>query len=467
VGDARTGNRKHVFRLWSLALLGMGVLLLTLVFAATRGSGSGPFLLGGGVFVGSLAFAALMALRARRRFAQLLREPTPDPMLAYTRTMLGRTLTPHIDLVLAASLATQRAIWGQFEQARYELHGHDWISTPPMYRAMMLHALALVHYLSRDDVAAGLRAAREAAALGELPRAVPGAASARASHQLYIEIGQVLCEGGSEQLAASLDRTAHDVKRPVEHAISLWGRALARASLGQEGRAAELRAQLAELAPHCAPLQNTDPNSAPTANELAPSSSWELRPETRDDSSPCPRCARPVSELASLCSECVTQLHELRQRNLVHEGRLRAVGLCIQIGAMSFGALVALSTLTILFSARFHVSMLVAPVLFIGVATLLWRVGRSIRGFHANWQRNLRLAAFAFATYVPIGSLVAAGIFWQLRRPPFDAHNLSDYQQALRISPELEAPSQWPLALALYAALCCNLGLWIWFIAAS
>jgi hypothetical protein len=484
VSDARSGNRNHLLMLWALPLAVACVMLASVLVAVWRGVVPAPLYWMFGSLVLAFGYARFARTRATRRFQRLLRETTPEPVMAYTRSIFGRVHTPNVELMLASSLAGQRALYGQFGRALDELDMFDWSSAPAMYRASMLQMRALVHYLSRDDVAAGLRAAEEAAALADVPQLAPGAERTRRASQLYANIGRVLCEGATAELAAQLDASAAEAKLPFDQAIGWWACALAHASLGNEARAAELRSALAELAPHCEPLQRTSRSERGEPGEVsARAIDATVRAATlggsprvcaihadtvaevvcvRCGSFACTRCARAVSEAASICVACTERHRELRRRHLAEEGRLRAAGLLAQIGAIGLGTMMTLTIVVILFILRRDWALLIGVVFFDAMMAMYWRSGRVARAFHGNWRGALRSIALQLLIVIPVGTLLGAGLLWQLGRAPFDAEHAAEYQQAVRATPEVTPASPWPQALLASAALCANVAFWLW-----
>jgi hypothetical protein len=484
VSDARSDNRNHLLRLYALPVAVLCVILAGVFVAVRRGAGPMPLYWIFGIFVLSYGYVRFARARAARRFTRLLRETTPDPMLAYTRAIFSRGRAPNVELMLANSLAIQRALYGQFGRALDELDLCDWSAAPAMYRASMLQTRALVHYLSRDDVAAGLRAAEEALALANVPRLAPGAERTLRASQLYVDIGRVLCEGATAQLAAELDANAAAATLPFDQAIGWWACALAQASLGNETRVAELRSAIAGLAPHCEPLQRTSVNERAEPGEV---SARAVDPTTRAatlGASPrvcavhpdsiaevvcvrcggfaCTRCARAVSEAASICAACTERHRELRRRHLAEEGRLRAAGLLAQIGAIGLGTLMTLTMLVTVFVLRREWVLLIGVAFFDAIMAMHWRAGRMVRAFQGNWRSELRSIAVPLLIFIPVGSLLGASLLWQLSRAPFDAEHAAEYQQTVRATPELTPPSPWPLALLASALLCANVVLWFW-----
>jgi hypothetical protein len=245
-----SSNRRHLLQLW--AFPAFALLALSLVIIA--------LLLKGKWWI--LACVALPVLFAfgifwhtRRRVRLMFLNEKPDAMIDYLRSSMQRSTMPHAALISAANAAKHYAVWGEIDAALRELEPHDWLNVPDIYRSMGLQARALVHFVSRDDVAAGLADARRALKLSDVPN-VPGKAMAREAAQTYVDLGEILNGVADEGLADRLRGRLAQSKLPMLTALLQWGLGMLYERAGSPDQAQAMRRALSVSTPHCKPLHD-------------------------------------------------------------------------------------------------------------------------------------------------------------------------------------------------------------------
>lgn len=98
--------------------------------------------------------------------------------------------------------------------------------------------------------------------------ALPGAAQTERYHNTCVAVGEVLQSTESSRSVQSLEESAADARFPPLQLLASFGLAVALERAGNLERAAQLRAFLQQVAPHCAPLhgvaeQPTVPDARP------------------------------------------------------------------------------------------------------------------------------------------------------------------------------------------------------------
>jgi hypothetical protein len=462
--EARKSNRAFLLRVWASPLLGLTVSLLAIAFTLRAGAGASlvyPLL--GSVAV-AVAFVAGARVWLRRHLLRLLASSDPDALIESMQRRIGRARVPQPQLLVACSTAFYRALYGQFGRALDALDERSWRDAPALYRASMLQNRALVSFLSREDVEAGLRAAEEARALAEVPGIAPGAATNRRTSETYVEIGCVLTGRAQADAAEKLQAQLSQIKNPTERVVALWAAALAHERAERHERALPLLDEIRRIAPHCAPLHDVslDTRSAAPAVDGLPSmcaSHPDVRATcrcVRCGSFACGACERRVSEQASLCRACCARYRELRETQLGAESSLRSAGLvaqglglaCVPV-AFALGAFMLRTPGTI---------GLVGSVLYLSFGGVsYWLSGRRLRHFQVGWRRRLLLVALPVLAIAPLGTAGSAYLLWLAYGPHGRAMESLDYERAIGVTPELSPRLVWGRASLALSLMLLNL----------
>lgn len=193
--------------------------------------------------------------RSMAEVERLLQAPVPQSLVAYFENKVRKApLMEHKDAMLAHLKSLAYTLYGDFAAARAEMLPIGWAQKPPLVQAQYVFLQTLWAYLEQRDIAAGLSLARQARALTEVPATFPGAQMSLDAFDAAIEIGQMLAENSDPNLAVNLEKKLK--RAPVLMKLWVaWGLEGYYRKTGQLEHAAEKRALLTKLAPHCKGLQ--------------------------------------------------------------------------------------------------------------------------------------------------------------------------------------------------------------------
>lgn len=250
VAEPSARNRWFLLGLWLPAIL-LGGLLLLMAAAAWR-SGGLRYLLMVLVFLGALAVALFGVRRGQAsRFARLLKQPDPLPVVHFTKAQLSR-LPQHGQYLAAANAAEILALYGRADEARHELESVAWIGTPPLIGAHRCSAVALIAYVS-GDVAAGIESATTALDMAQVSPAVPGSARGVLAFRTLHNLGLAL--SGQEDEGAADDLQAARQRLPLlGRILATWALAAVAKRRGELAHLAACRDSLQESAPFFRPV---------------------------------------------------------------------------------------------------------------------------------------------------------------------------------------------------------------------
>ena len=162
-------NTRYLTWLWLLVgvvvLLSLGSMTLTYIGAGNRGR---PYVLTAFALSILLVLAFVFGVRQwlDKRQQQLLQAPDPGPLVTFLQG--GGAIATY-------SAALVYVLYGDNVSAEAAMDKVDWSRQPPLIGAMQPLIEALICYLGKHDYAEGLRLARVAQGLGDVPSALPGA----------------------------------------------------------------------------------------------------------------------------------------------------------------------------------------------------------------------------------------------------------------------------------------------------
>jgi hypothetical protein len=459
-----TGNLRYLARLWAVALAFVGLSVLPFAFGDRSHADYTPLLIGVGVAV---VMVVVLRMRIRRRIAREFLAPGPDGLIEHSKRVLGRARTPHARELLALGMASARAFYGQFGRARDELDEVSWDGMPDLYRASAMQIRALIHYLSRDDAAAGLAQAQQAAELGRLPRFTPGAKTSARVSATYIDVGRVLVEGASPELADTLDARLELASTPQERLLTLWGAAIARHGLGHTAQAQALFSQLKQLAPHCRPLHEEALHDEPAIareREQSARGACARHPElaasarcVRCGNFMCDACTRQLSsQSAAVCADCHERYREQRESHLRAESRLRAAGMIAQTASVCSAGVLVLGGLWLASDPGLKALLMVWPG-FALWTLLYWFAGGAMRRLEMSFRPQSLMLAMPLLGLIPFGTIGAVYLLWLALGPTGRVLQSLDHQRAISATPELTAKPSWAVVAVVLFVLAANL----------
>lgn len=455
-------NLSYLARIWGVAVAFLVLAFVPWFFGPQQHVEYMPMLIGAAVGVTVLL---VLRYRLRHRFERAFLAPGPDALIEQSQRAFARMRVPHARHLLALGMASARAYYGQFGRARDELDEISWDGIPDLYRGGALQIRALIHYLSRDDVAAGLRMAHEAEALVQVPRFAPGAKTSRRVTASYVDIGRVLAEGASAELADALTARIKSFASPQERLLTMWGAAVARHALGQHAEAQALFSQLKQLAPHCRPLHEEALHDRPRAaqQEDQPTSGACARhPELRASARcvrcgnfSCEACTHRLPSNAAVCADCRERYREQREEHLRAESRLRTAGLVVQTGSVLGASVAVIAGLWFASDPALQPMLVLVPAFAIW-SLLFWIAGGVLRRLDMGLRRQAVVASIPLLGLMPIGTIAAGYLLWLAFGPSGRALQSLDHQRAISATPELEPKPRWGLCAALVLLLALN-----------
>jgi len=441
-------NLSHLARIWGVALAFLALAFVPWLFGDVRHADYTP-----------VSVIMVFALRAwmRKRFARAFLAPGPELLIEHSQRALGRTRMPHARQLLALGMASARAYYGQFGRARDELDELSWDGIPDLYRGGALQIRALIHYLSRDDAGAGLRNAREAAELVHVPRFAPGAKTSARVTATYVDIGRVLVEGASDELASGLEARISAAATPQERLLTMWGAAVARHALGQTAQAQALFQQLKQLAPHCRPLHEEALHDRPRSmqhDDQATSGACARHPDVRASARcvrcgnfSCEPCTHRLPSNAAVCADCHERYREQRESHLRTESGLRTAGLIVQSGSVLAAVVTVLVGLWLASDPQLRSILVLVPAVAIW-SLLYWIAGGVLRRIDMGFRRQAVVVSMPLLMLMPIGTLAAGYLLWLAFGPSGSVLQSLDHQRAISATPELDQKPRWVLVAA-------------------
>jgi len=184
------------------------------------------------------------------KIGRLLQASSPQPLLAYYESRLGKAAIADREANLAFSKALVYTLYGRFESAKTEIDNVDWEQKPPLVRAQRTFLQALWAYLERHDFQQGLVLAQEARKLAEVSSRFPGAGISLSAFDAAIEIGQVLSGNPESRLVSNLETKVQRFPALMKVLVA-WGLEGFYQQSGRTEQAERMRELLTKLAPHC------------------------------------------------------------------------------------------------------------------------------------------------------------------------------------------------------------------------
>lgn len=127
----------------------MAGLFLAIIIAGVIGSvRNGNFAVIAIVFT-AICICVLVVLFGHYRVRVLLRDKTPDRIIAHYHRTVRRI--PHANAAAAYLSALAAVFYGQYDRARAELDSVDWDATTPVYRGHRMYVLATLALLEETD----------------------------------------------------------------------------------------------------------------------------------------------------------------------------------------------------------------------------------------------------------------------------------------------------------------------------
>ncbi len=221
-----------------ISLLVVAGLFLAILIAGVIGSVRNGNAVVTAVVFTSFGICILALMLNHYRIGMLLRDRTPDRMIAHYHRSVRRI--PHPDAAAAYLSALAAAFFGQYDRARRELDAVDWDGTTPMHRGHRLYVLATLALLEETDYPTALRLARQANELGgDLP--------------VLDDVIHLVAEGPSPESIARLEKVAKR-QRGLMPGMCAWALAVHYRRTGDLEKAADFKEMLRMAVPFSAPM---------------------------------------------------------------------------------------------------------------------------------------------------------------------------------------------------------------------
>lgn len=226
-----------------ISLLVVAGLFLTILIVGVVGS-----VRNGNMAVIAIVFTALglcvLALMLNQyRVRMLLRDRTPDRMIAHYHSSVRRI--PHADAAAAYLSALAAAFFGQYDRARQELDAVDWDRTTQIYRGHRMYVLATLALLEDTDYPQALRLARQAKELES--REEGGGLPA------LDDVIHTVAEGPTPEMIARLEKVAKR-QNGLMPGMCAWALAVYYKRAGDMERAADFKEMLRMAVPYSSPM---------------------------------------------------------------------------------------------------------------------------------------------------------------------------------------------------------------------
>lgn len=203
---------------------------------------------------GTLAYAFWRMRQSRAAYLRALQAPTAEPLLESIDGMTRAVRLPDADAYRAQARAFALALYGRGADALQALSEVEWASRAPLVQAAGLSAEYAVALLCERDAGSARDLAYQALELSAVSATLPGAGHARRSYERMVAAAEAVLGVDSAQGRSLLEQGAVDSRFPSLQVLAAYGLTHVCERSGEATRAAQLRAFLRELAPHCAPL---------------------------------------------------------------------------------------------------------------------------------------------------------------------------------------------------------------------
>jgi tetratricopeptide (TPR) repeat protein len=185
-----------------------------------------------------------------RRNRQLLQSPSADELVVYYRKMIRIDLMPDGDAWLAYLSAQAYTFYGNYDDARKVFQSIDWTQRTDLIQASGWLQEALLCYLDTKEYERGLELSRSVQELRTASKASPRAEKEAAARQLYVELGEVLCNRSTEATVASIEKKMRTSPAFMK-LLAAWGLMIAYRKSGDQSKADAMQKYLHETAPYC------------------------------------------------------------------------------------------------------------------------------------------------------------------------------------------------------------------------
>jgi hypothetical protein len=191
----------------------------------------------------ALGICVLAVMLNHYRVMMLLRDRTPDRIIAHYHRSVRRI--PHAHAAAAYLSALAAAFFGQYDRARRELETVDWDQTTPMYRGHRFYVLATLALMEETDYPKALQLARQARDLES--RAEGGGL------QALDDVIHAVAEGATEETIVRMERVAKK-QHGLMPGMCAWALAVHYKRAGQLEKAADFKEVLRMSVPFSAPM---------------------------------------------------------------------------------------------------------------------------------------------------------------------------------------------------------------------
>lgn len=212
--------------------------------------------------------------RAKRALLAALQSPDPAALVATVTSQIASRL-PDRDAYVAQVQALAYTVYGRAVEARQALRQVEWSSRAPIIASLGYFAEAWVVLLCDRNVVSARNLFGEAASRAAVNPRVPGAAAERATYSVNLAVCDVL--SGDVLSGEQAARHVAVLEQAVSHHVSPYVRLLAAMGLaalmdatGNAAKASELRAFIANTAPHCAAFRLTPADFIAKSDEGGP-----------------------------------------------------------------------------------------------------------------------------------------------------------------------------------------------------
>jgi hypothetical protein len=191
----------------------------------------------------SMGICVLALMLNHYRIRMLLRDKTPDRMIAHYHRSVRRI--PHANAAAAYLSALAAAFFGQYDRARKELDAVDWDQTTPVYRGHRLYVLATLALLEESDYPAALRLAAQAKDLES--RGEGGGLPA------LDDVIHAVAEDPTPEMISRLEKVAKR-QNGLMPGMCAWALALHYKRVGEPDKAADFKEMLRMAVPFSSPM---------------------------------------------------------------------------------------------------------------------------------------------------------------------------------------------------------------------
>ncbi|HKD05209.1 MAG TPA: hypothetical protein VKB79_04830 [Bryobacteraceae bacterium] len=230
--------RNNVLSLYIVAALFLAIIAVGVIGSVRNGN----YVVIAIVFT-ALAVCVLAVMLAHYRVRILLRDRTPDRIIAHYHRSVRRI--PHADAAAAYLSALAAAFFGQYDRARSELDAVDWDATTPAYRGHQIYVLATLAMLEETDYPKALALAAQARELSQREQG--------GGLQAVDDVIHTIADDPDAERIARLEKLARK-QQGLMPGMCAWALAVHYKRSGQPDRAADFKELLRMSVPFSAPM---------------------------------------------------------------------------------------------------------------------------------------------------------------------------------------------------------------------